>query len=124
MSSRFAVLTERDHERVIVRLLGELDFATADDLAAVVRQGCPGRSELVLDLSGLNFVDCAGLRVLLYARARARRDGFRLLLIRGPEIVQRVCRLTGVEALLPFSERRRSVADGNCATARSGRYVE
>ncbi len=59
-------------------------------------------ASIVVDLSGLTFMDSTGIRVLIMANARSRDDGNRLALLRGPAAVQRVFELSGVDSLLPF----------------------
>jgi anti-anti-sigma factor len=54
----------------------------------------------VLDLSELDFMDSTGLRLLIAADSRAREDGRRLTIIKGPEPVQRVFRITRLEERL------------------------
>jgi anti-anti-sigma factor len=55
----------------VVRVAGELDLSTAETLdAAVQRARVPG-SALVLDLTGVDFMDSHGLRSLLLANADA-----------------------------------------------------
>ena len=103
MSSQFDITVEREPGLMIIRPIGELDIASADKLAAVVDRECVGQPDLLIDLSGLSFLDCAGLRVLLYADARAKSNACNLRLIRGPAIVQRVTRLAGIEDRLPFA---------------------
>ncbi len=46
------------------RLDGELDMATADDLGQIFRDA-PSNETIVLDFSGVSFMDSSGLRVLL-----------------------------------------------------------
>ena len=104
MSSLFSVSVERGSDGVIIRMRGDLDLSTAADLANVIERDCPGAARLTIDLSELSFLDCAGLRVLLYARARAESNGGDLLLIRGRDSVQRVFRLAGLEDRLAFRE--------------------
>ena len=53
-------------------------------------------------MTGIEFMDCSGIRVLVEADRRSRRDGGRLRLTRGAGQVDRVIRLTGVDAILPF----------------------
>ena len=57
---------------------------------------------MTLDLTGIEFMDCSGIRVLVEADRRSRRDGGRLSLRRGVGQVDRVIRLTGVDEILPF----------------------
>jgi anti-sigma B factor antagonist len=57
---------------------------------------------LILDLSGLEFMDSTGLRCILTCDAEARRDPFTIALIPGPPAVQRVFELTNTRTHLPF----------------------
>jgi anti-sigma B factor antagonist len=57
---------------------------------------------VVLDLSGLRFVDSQGLGLLLSLRNDAKRNGHSLTLVRGPAVVQRVFALTGTRGLFDW----------------------
>jgi anti-anti-sigma factor len=46
------------------RLDGELDMASADDLSQIFRDA-PSNDPIVLDFSGVSFMDSSGLRALL-----------------------------------------------------------
>ncbi|MGZ4147926.1 MAG: STAS domain-containing protein [Actinomycetota bacterium] len=46
-------------------LLGELDMASAERFARDALAGLDGHDDLVLDLSGLSFVDSTGVRAFL-----------------------------------------------------------
>lgn len=86
-----------------VRLQGELDLASAhamEERLAAIEEQRPAR--IVIDLSGLAFIDSSGLRVLLLADSRARESGFELVLAPGPEPVQRVFEMTGALDVLRF----------------------
>jgi anti-anti-sigma factor len=90
-------------ERLRLCLTGELDLysTTALDDAVVTAEG-EKWPVLCLDLSALDFLDSAGLRVILRTQARAEQDGRRMVLRRGPEAVDRVFRLTGLERELEW----------------------
>ncbi len=60
----------------------------------------PGR--LVIDLSGLSFMDSTGLRALLQAREQASANQHELVLRRGPRQVQRVLELTKTDEVFTF----------------------
>ena len=94
--------TQTAGDSVRISLRGELDLASADQadetLQAAEAEGTP----LVLDLSGLTFMDSTGLRLILRAARRARENGRSLKLVSGPPRVQRVFRVTGMESRLPF----------------------
>ena len=92
-----------DDGTISLSLEGELDLAGAPEmeasLAAAERDG-PAR--LVIDLSGLQFIDSTGLRLLLQADARAKEQGYELVLRPGEQAVQRVFEVTGALAILRF----------------------
>jgi anti-anti-sigma factor len=52
---------------------------------------------LVIDLTGVSFIDSTGLRVLLTAAERAREQGRRLVVVRPPPPALRVFHLTRVD---------------------------
>jgi anti-sigma B factor antagonist len=91
---------ERIDETRCARLVlrGELDLyaAPAFDDAVVALEG-EKWPVLFLDLRELDFIDSAGLRLVMRTHARARQDGRRLVIIRGGEIVERVLELTGLK---------------------------
>lgn len=93
-----------EHRTVVVALEGELDLASAADAEGRIQraevEGSP--STLVLDLRAVRFMDSTGLRIILAADSRARRDGRRLQLIRGPEAVHRVFRIALLDQRLEF----------------------
>ena len=53
-------------------LSGEVDLLTAPVLRSRLHQAASGAGELVVDLSAVTFMDCAGLEPLLEARAARR----------------------------------------------------
>jgi anti-sigma B factor antagonist len=89
-------------EAAFLFLSGELDLATAELLESTIR-AAEGRGAklIVLDLSDLDFIDLNGLMVLMRASIRLS-DAHRLALLHGPEHVQRLFRLTGMDRYLPF----------------------
>jgi anti-sigma B factor antagonist len=81
---------------VIVEVRGEVDLGSARILGrdlslALIRQA----TATILDLSGLVFLDCAGLRVLLSASRQAAAHGGSLILAAPRPIVVKLLRLTG-----------------------------
>jgi anti-anti-sigma factor len=111
--SVFECKVSREPEHVRLSLYGELDIAAApevdEELAALERS----RPDLiVLDLRGLTFLDSTGLRALLGADARAREEGRRVVLIQGPEPVQRVLSITGLDDRLDIVTDEAELAPG------------
>lgn len=84
-------------------LSGELDLASASLLQETVNDlASEAISAVVLDLSGLSFMDSTGVRATLDARELFERRGCRFSLIPGPAQVQRLFELTGLLDVLPF----------------------
>ena len=105
------VETEDRNGLVHVALKGELDLSTVakvqDELRRVEADEPP---VVVLDLSRLTFLDSTGLRCLVTADERARDAGRRVVIVRGPEPVQRVFTITRLE------ERLEMVDDASAVT--------
>jgi anti-anti-sigma factor len=88
-----------------LRLCGELDLATADSLTGVLdQQFKSGRRIIHLDLSGLRFIDCTGLRTLVHAHNEclAHRGTLILTKVGGP--AARLLELTGLSEALFISD--------------------
>ena len=68
------------HDHVIVTLCGELDIADAACLRDALTGAVTQNPHVVADLSGLDFVDCAVLGVLVRARGQALEAGGDLML--------------------------------------------
>lgn len=102
--STLEVSHETQDGRATIRVAGELDLSTADELAQLLAEfDAPGGpNEIRLDLSGLRFMDSTGLRLIVTSDLRLRREGRELRLVAGPEQVQRVFRLALLEERLIF----------------------
>jgi stage II sporulation protein AA (anti-sigma F factor antagonist) len=100
------VRSEREDGVHAIRLFGELDLATAAEAQRELERAEATDAEaIVLDLSGLTFIDSTGVRLLVAANARSRADANRLSVVRGQQPVQRVLELCGVVELLPFADQ-------------------
>jgi anti-anti-sigma factor len=74
---------------------GELDLACADELAAILcRTLDDSPTGLRIDLGGVEFCDCAGLRALLRARKFARDHGRSFTLERSSPAMDLILRIT------------------------------
>jgi anti-sigma B factor antagonist len=104
--------SERDG-LVHVTLRGELDLSTVgkvdDELQSV--EGA-GPKVVVLDLSKLTFLDSTGLRCVVRADERARGESRRLVVVRGPEAVQRVFEITRLEERIEIVDDVSAVESG------------
>jgi anti-sigma B factor antagonist len=100
-------------DRVIVAFSGELDISRAEEVERELeRIEQEGPTLLVFDLRGLEFLDSTGLRLLIGADSRARRDGRRVVIVPGPEKVHRVFRITLLDRRLEFAASPEDVPEG------------
>jgi anti-sigma B factor antagonist len=99
-----SIRTEREPaELYIAEFYGELDLAGTEVAEAVLRDCFQADvEEIMVDLSGLDFIDSSGLAVLVESFESDRQDGNRLRFLRGSEPVQRVIEVTGLDSVLPF----------------------
>ncbi|MDP8956716.1 MAG: STAS domain-containing protein [Actinomycetota bacterium] len=89
----------------IVSLAGEFDISEVPDVEKKLKAVEKRRPDLlVLDLRELTFMDSSGLRVVLEADLRSRRDARRFALIPGPEPVHRVFLIALLDKRLEFVE--------------------
>ena len=106
---------DRSSDRECVALLGELDIFTARSLEDAVLGLEPAKPGLVvIDLTGVSFIDSTGLSVLLTASERAREQGRRLVVVRPPLPALRVFTLTRVDAGMECVDDPRDVTTPQC----------
>ena len=77
-----------------VLLAGELDLTTSPEVRLTLRDAQLHARVVVLDLRKLTFIDATGVHVILNAACSARREGGRVMLVRGPAQVDRILTLT------------------------------
>ena len=98
-----SVETRWDGNEAVVALTGELDLSTAPQVERELEAAEQQQPErLVIDLRGVSFLDSTGLRVVLSADGRARKDGRRLEVIPGPPPVHRVFRIALLDRRIVF----------------------
>ena len=94
-----------DDRGVILALRGELDVVSAPGLEQCLDEvlGQP-LDRVMLDLNGLDFVDSAGVSVLIKAKQRAAAGGRTLVLRRPTEQLERVFALVGLADWLAIED--------------------
>lgn len=121
----FRVTIEPLEDACVMRVTGELDSVTADRLRGTL--GAARRDELttVLDMSGVSFIDSAGLSVLLEAALATDRHDWAWFIVRPSPVVLRLVELSGATRRLPIVEAHpdahRRVSPAAAARARRGR---
>jgi anti-sigma B factor antagonist len=96
------IRSERQQEMQLVEPRGEVDLAVTDLLdEEVQRAEATDARTIMLDLRGLDFIDCTGIRTLARIRERSMADGDRVQIRHVPRHVHRLIRVAGVEEMLP-----------------------
>ncbi|WP_320778390.1 anti-sigma factor antagonist [Streptomyces sp. CRN 30] len=91
-----------DRGHTVLRFRGEIDLSVAEEITPLLDRATsrPG-ARVVLDLSGVEFFDCSGLRLLSRARRRVLDRGGELHLVCAHPLTLRVLRITGMARVLP-----------------------
>ena len=94
-----------------VAVRGEVDAATAPLLQDALDDAVRGTTgTLVLDLTGVDFLDSSGINVLLRVRALLGREERALALVCPPGQARRVLELAGIDDLFALYPTREDAA--------------
>lgn len=97
----------------VVTIGGELDVATAPLLRSHLDSlMADGRTKLVLDLAGLDFLDASGVGVLARAMGRVRMRNGWMRLVHATPRVRRVLRITRLTDALPLYDTTAQALSG------------
>lgn len=92
------VSTSKAGQATVVSAIGELDLHTAPDLDAELgRATGTGSPLLVVDLSGVDFMDSTGLSTIVTAVAASRGYGGEVRVVASSDKIRRIFTLTGVD---------------------------
>lgn len=93
--------TQQIDGHAVVRLKGELDIATVDDLRDDLRKARQSYGEhVILDLTELEFMDSQGLSVIVGCHKTVTAAGGSLGLVAPRPIVRRTLEITGLTGRL------------------------
>jgi anti-sigma B factor antagonist len=97
-----SITSKRNGSAHRVTAVGELDLATVDSLQQVLLEIDDSAGTIVLDLSGLSFIDSTGLRLVLDLNGRYGGEVDRLRVIAGSPAVERLLDIVGLRDQLPL----------------------
>lgn len=100
------VLTDIEGATATVRVSGDFDAERAKDVREAILEAEVGSQSVVLDLSGVTFIDSSGLGVIAAAAARAERDGKSFGLCEPTASVEHTLRLFGLDSMIVPAARR------------------
>ena len=93
-----SITTEAKGEATVVQAGGDLDVYSAPRLKETLDQTLIG-SRLVLDLSGVEFIDSTALGVLVGALQLSRSSGGELRLVVDDPFLLKIFRITGFDGM-------------------------
>lgn len=98
MSDLASFVVDRREDIVVGVLTGEIDLSNAMELESLITDAVPNSVlGVVLDLSGVSYIDSAGVRLLLSLAGRLRWRGQDLVLAAPPDSrCRRVLSMVGV----------------------------
>ena len=88
----------RSNGSSVVAVAGEIDIATAQDLASVLNDFA--QESVIVDLSAVTFIDSSGLAILVEARRRMSSAGGQLAIDRVQPNVLKVFEITRLTELI------------------------
>ncbi|NMO91307.1 STAS domain-containing protein [Actinomycetospora sp. TBRC 11914] len=106
--TKATVLVSPDHSRVRIDLGGEIDLENAASVEEQLAAAIPNHlSAVTLDLSGLDYIDSVGLRILFALAARLEVLQIELQVV-APigSLARRVLELSGFEAIVALDPKR------------------
>ncbi len=93
-----------DNGRPVIELAGDIDVYSVGRLRSeLLDLSGRGRHLVVVELSGVTFMDSSGLGVLVGAMKRARDGGGVVVLVAPSEPIMRVLRVTGLTKVFPVA---------------------
>lgn len=100
-----SVHTEVHGEQVVVQVAGEIDVYTAASLREKLADLIDAdHTDVIVDLTGVTFMDSTGLGVLVGALKKVRGYGGRLQLVIDQEKVIKVFRITALTQVFTIHE--------------------
>lgn len=100
--SDLSIRVAEGDDRAYAAVCGEVDLDCADTMEHVLADCIgPAPRDLDVDLSGVGFLDCAGLNALLRVQGRARAAGAEMFLTGISPAVARILELTRCSEAFP-----------------------
>lgn len=91
---------EINGKTMTVSLSGRLDASTAPQLETEFKGNLEGISDLTIDMSGIEYISSAGLRVLLSAHKLLMNNHGEMLIKNVGSAIMEVFELTGFDSIL------------------------
>ncbi len=99
MDETFGVTEESDGRSMVVSLTGEIDVAAAPTVREYLEQAAARQGSLVVDLSGVSFIDSTALGVLIGIHKECGSTGTDMSLVITEPRILKVFEITGLTEL-------------------------
>lgn len=112
---------EKKKDTLVVRIKGELDMHTADDLRQGIEkylQDFPSLKNMILELKGVGFIDSSGVGVILGRYKTLRQRNGKVGAAALNPSIKRIFELSGLLKIMPIYD---TLADAERAFGISGR---
>jgi anti-sigma B factor antagonist len=106
MNQALAIRVRRHRGHVLITVAGEVDIATAPRLRDRLAPLAAGGRPVIADLTGVTFIDAAGLGVLAGAAGKAAASGGSLHVVTARPRVRRAFAVTGLDRTIPLARTR------------------
>ena len=93
----------REDSKLCVAVEGRLDTTTAPELEASLKEDLENVTDLVIDLSDLEYISSAGLRVLLAAQKTMMKQG-KMVVTHPNEVISEIFEVTGFSDILTIEQ--------------------
>ena len=91
--------TQQLDGHALLVIVGEIDLATAPSFGAAINKGIQHAGKVVLDFTGVTFMDSSGLNVLVTAVGQDRPNGS-VVIRNAPLSVHRLLAITGLNEVI------------------------
>ena len=98
--AQFETSMSVENGSTVVALTGECDLAARDALTSALASAIADAETVIVDLTGLRFLDSSGVHCLITGHHTAQRRGRRRYVVNGHGAVAQLLDLTGVGELL------------------------
>ena len=99
-------ITQKEENGIVsIAINGRLDADTSPEAEKVVKEALEGQTtRLLFNLSALEYLSSAGLRVLLSAAKEMRRREGKIVLCSLNEFVKEIFEVSGFQSLIPIAD--------------------
>ncbi|GAB4086164.1 hypothetical protein GCM10028784_27940 [Myceligenerans cantabricum] len=107
-----SILVEEKTEATLVKMSGEIDISLRSQTGAALQQVLDRCCPVVVDTSGVTFMDSTGAAFLAELRMSGSADGIRVSLAEPSMVVRNLLEMLGVDVMFSDGPARLAVPTG------------